>query len=457
MAIMLSHSAASMAQPAPVPMGWHEIIDEVERTSPIMQAARAGLDALRAELSRAQWSWFPKIKMDGWIAPAPSITQSDGISVVDYDTWGLNGRLALQVVQPIYTFGKISALEHAAEHGVDMGSAKIDVARWELRHRVAQAYFGSLLASEMERILTDGKRWLEKATQRMDRLKNADSDAYDQLEHMRLKTRSAEFYNIEAQNNALKVASTEGLRVLLSRPSDDAITTAEDTLAPLNYTLKDVNAYVAMARKHAPVVRVAQGRAKAAMALADARFAEILPDLVLVGEASVAGSTHTDTQSSLFPNDPFFGSAVLGLRWNLDVPGRLAQLDSARARSAMAGHGVEATSDQLEVQVRHLHQQLQDKWKLIDVYRRSQKAAKGWLQAAWDVYDGGFGNFRDVMDALVQYYGKRVAYLQSIYEHNLLVVEMSRAIGKDITESGGPAAKDTDDNNRTHPVNTENK
>ena len=52
--------------------------------------------------------------------------------------------------------------------------------------------------------------------------------------------------------------------------------------------------------------------------------------------------------------------------------------------------------------------------------------------SAWELYDDGFGEFRMVMEALVQFYGKKVTYLRTVFEFNVLVHEFSQAIGVDI-------------------------
>src|SRR5690606_6830635 len=100
------------------------------------------------------------------------------------------------MVQPLWTFGKIGALQRAAGAGVDVGKAAVEVARWELRSRAAEAWLGRLLGQHLDEILVDGKGWIDKAERRMERLRAEDSPEYDQLEHLRLKTRSAEFYEL---------------------------------------------------------------------------------------------------------------------------------------------------------------------------------------------------------------------------------------------------------------------
>ena len=72
---------------------------------------------------------------------------------------------------------------------------------------------GRLLGKQLDAILVDGKQWLDKAEKRMERLRAEDSNEYDQLEHLRLKTRVAEFYEVQANNLLLMTQATQGLRL----------------------------------------------------------------------------------------------------------------------------------------------------------------------------------------------------------------------------------------------------
>jgi len=42
------------------------------------------------------------------------------------------------------------------------------------------------------------------------------------------------------------------------------------------------------------------------------------------------------------------------------------------------------------------------------------------------------------MDALVQFYGKKVGYLKTVHEHNLLIVELGGIIGQDLSSLPQP-------------------
>lgn len=423
---------------------WERLVAAVERTHPLMRAARADLDAFEAKLSQAEWAIFPTFKLEGGAAITPRVTGDALKSETDWSNLGYYLSVNLEMVQPLWTFGKISTLKAAAARGIDVGQAQVEVARWELRLLSRKAYEGQRLARELEKILGDGRGWIERAEERMERLRAEDSDEYDQLEHLRLKTQVADFYVLDAENRVLATQASQGLRLLLSLPPGAVVHVDDSPYEPLPVELGAVEDYVTVARTYEPTLAVVRHGARAQHALADAKEAELWPDLVLVGQVGYRVANEIDDQPSSFATDPYNGrpaGAALALRWGLDVPQRLLRLDEARAKALKVSEQAKAQGDLVELKVHQLHQQLANKRGLLGVFEQSQKAAQGWLTATWDAYDAGFGSFRDVMDALVQFYTKKFSYLQAVYEHNVLVVELSRAIGWDLSQPLPVAAR----------------
>ena len=436
-------TASADPEPDAEVVAWEALVTEIERTSPLMDAARAGLDAFETKLSRAEWAYFPTFQLDAGAFPTPTVTGTS----VDWSHWGYYYRFKGRMVQPIYTFGRIAALKEAARSGIDVGRAQVEAARWELRHRAAQAYFGAILARELDALFADGERWLDKARQRMERLRDEDSDDYDQLEHLRLETRVSEFYQLEADNRLVRTTADEGLRLLLSRPTGHRVAPPAGPLEPLEFALEDVAVYVTAGRSHQPTVRMAEAGWRAKDALADHTFAELWPNLVLLGELGFSDSDVINKNSTVLGSEVLgpTGGVLLGLRWELDVPQRVLRLDEARAQARQARGEALVAQDLMELEVRRLHQQLADKRQLLERVERSTKAAQGWLNATWDVYDAGFGDFKDVMDALVQYYSKKVGYLRLVHEYNVLIFGLGRAIGVDprhLAAEAPPAGKE---------------
>ncbi|MEZ4268341.1 MAG: TolC family protein [Myxococcota bacterium] len=429
-------------------ISFEALLSEVERTSPLMEAARAGRGIFEAKLAQARAAKFPTFKLEAGFAPSPAINGDDnatfGVSI-DLSKWGYVYRVSVTMVQPLFTFGKLRALRRAADHGIDIGSAQTDVARWELRYRVAQAWYGALLAREIGSIAADGKKWLDKAEARMERLRDEDSVDYDQMEHLRLKTRVAEFYELESKNHEIETASREGMRLLLGRSADHPVEPDVDGLEPIELEVLPVERYLELALGRAPQIRSARSEVKALDALADAKWDDLWPELAFIADARITDSNVLGDNVEILGTETVGVSAgfLFALRWRLDVPQKLADVREARAKTNLAKSKLDIARTKLELDIRMLHQKLTDKKRLIEVYEGSRKAAQGWLTATWDLYDGGFGTFRDVMDALVQFYTKKLGYLQAVHEHDILVFELSRTIGADIIEMARPAQAPT--------------
>jgi len=432
--LVLLIAPAVSAQPAE-PYTWDRLIAEVEAGHPLIDAAEAGLEQLEKKLSQAEWAIFPSFELTGAATITPTVTGDPLTFESDWGTIGLFGQVKLEMVQPLWTFGKIGALQQAATIGVQIGQTAVDIARWELRSRAAEAYLGRLLARELDLILVDGQSWIEKAEKRMEKLKEDDSDEYDQLEHLRLKTRVAEFWQLALDNRMLVTQTQTGLRLLLRKPAGTPVELAEKNLEPYVLEVQDAEVYVELMRRSDPAIRLAKKNAAAQQALANAKSKELFPDLVLVGQIGITRANRIEDQHSPFANDPYntqSAGAALGLRWELDVPQKVLQADEAHARARRAAAEALVQEDLQELRVRQLAMDLKNKSELVTIYADSQKAAQGWLAATWDTYDAGFGSFRDVMDALVQFYQNKFGYLKVVFDHNVVAWKLSQAVGTDI-------------------------
>lgn len=423
--------SSAWAKPYTLP----ELMEEVEKTHPLMGAARAGLEQLEAKLSQAQWAIFPTFQMQGSATLTPHVEGNALEHAWTWDKVGVYGQIKLDMTQPLWTFGKISSLKRAGAAGVQVGQAAVDTARWELRLRAAEAYLGRLLSKELEGMLSEGEKWITKAEERMERLRDEDSAEYDQIEHLRLKTQVSEFWQLAYENKNLQLQTQEGLRILLSEKPGTDIELSETDLTPYEVQLLNPEVYVALMEASDPGLRVARSTAKAQRALADAKTAELYPDFALVGQLGIARANQIEDQHSPFANDPYNSRtavAALVMRWKLDVPQRVLQADEAKAKARQVEAEAEVRADLQELRVRQLVQDLSSKRELLKIYAQSQRAAQGWLTATWDTYDAGFGNFKDVMDALVQFYQKKFSYLKLILDHNVACWKLSQAVGVDI-------------------------
>lgn len=417
--------------------GFYDAVAVIEASHPMMYAARAGLQGLEAKLKQAQWAYFPSFELTVGIAPTPEITGDALKSTTHWDKWGYAAGARLTMVQPVYTFGKIRSLQRAGEQGIEIGDAGIDLVRLELRYRLAQAWFGVLLARENRKMIDDGREWLYKAADRMESLRDEDSDDYDQSEYLRLRSREAEFYALEAENRLLETRAVHGLRLLTGETDPTKGVPLDEELEALEVTLTTPAQLVALAMENDPLMRINRANEQVKSYMHDHKRAQLLPDLVVLAEANAATSDVIEDQDSSFAHNAAHrldARAIVALRWQLDVPQRIFQEREAKAFANMAAGETETSLQLAELNVRGLWQEMENVRVLIDAYKKSKTAAQGWLTTNWDLYQDGFADFNEVMDSLEQTVGKRAAYLKSVHDHNILVYALSRAVGQDISK-----------------------
>ena len=109
-----------------------------EERSPLMRAAREGLEALKQQYEEAWWAWFPnaRLRTIGVIIPPQPVGEpilevvdsANGNAATDLrvlqgpdlSDWNAGLDLQLNIDLPLYTFGKLKALRSMASAGVDI-------------------------------------------------------------------------------------------------------------------------------------------------------------------------------------------------------------------------------------------------------------------------------------------------------------------------------------------------
>jgi outer membrane protein len=104
-----------------------DCIKKALTAAPELGEAQADIDATSAKLDEAKAHRYPQIEFLGLIGPVPQargnqVYSPDGINDTERWTWFQRGDATL--VQPLYTFGKISENMKAASHGIEVDRAK---------------------------------------------------------------------------------------------------------------------------------------------------------------------------------------------------------------------------------------------------------------------------------------------------------------------------------------------
>jgi outer membrane protein len=397
-------------------------------------ADRAQAAARVGEADAARWA---RITGTGFVAPSPHIecvdpsctaTDPSGFAL-DFEGVFAGGRLEL--IQPLYTFGKLAAVRDAARSGLVAQDALTAAAAGDLALDAARAYWGLKLARELRWMLEDGDEEISDAITRIEqRLADGDTDVSIQdRQRVELLLAEARIQLAEARQG-----EAQALAAVRALAGDDTADIDEEPLEAVGFTLApDEHPALTAAHRDRPEVQAARAGADAARRLADLETRGYLPDLALVGSVGYARARGVDDAPSAYFNDPYngaSGSLALVLRWTVEPLATRAKVARARA----AHHRAEALADLAvtgaTLDVRSARADAAGAQDKLAAATRGEQAAKTWLASVLQADAIGTGEAKDLADAYIGWFQMRARLVAAIFQWNVAIMRLRRAGGE---------------------------
>ncbi len=217
-----------------------------------VRGAEFDVEIYRSKKTQADAARFPQVDLVAYGSLSPrarlidarngNVESSTNINKPSYD--GVFGRTDVQLIQPLYTFGKIDAYRAAASHGVAAYEAGAKLKATEVELLVKQAYFGLLLGRELQGLLSDIKDQLDRATEKVQKQLDAGAPNVDQVDLLKLQTYQSELkkYKDEADEGTNK--AYYGLKLLVGLEDDkDELQITDEYLVPADVSLENFEIY----------------------------------------------------------------------------------------------------------------------------------------------------------------------------------------------------------------------
>jgi outer membrane protein TolC len=435
-----------------------DLLEMARRSNPGLAAGAQQTQGIQALLSEARSNMLPSGDLVSLIAPAPEIfcDPLDGVdprtlskkyreehcfrtNVSEANTINIHGvftRTQLNLVQPVYTFGKISAGVRAARSGIEASRSREEGLVAELELNVRKAYWAVKLAREILDTINEGVPNLDSAQERIQKELSTGKGSATPTDKYRLAVVRADVNTRMSEAQKLSRTAQAGLRALIGPEAPSNLEVDAEPLEAVDVAVRPLPSYEEQARLSRPEVQALNYLVTSKRALADFERRKLFPDLVLIGTAAFAFANTIDNPRNAFANDNFntlsFGLAA-ALRMPLDIGVRKARAQRVyaeaeeayqRRREALGGILFEiqrAHSDLIEAQERH------------KALQAGERAGKSWVTTVSQNFAAGLAETKDFADALVNFFTFRIRNLQSVYDLNIAVAALSRAVGSDIT------------------------
>jgi outer membrane protein TolC len=483
MVCLAAAAPGALAQPARRALAAHppakrytlaQLVALVRKHSPAVLAARAKVKSAQAALLKAKLLWVPTAKITFAFAPAPrvecvvprafeNVQMSDGSNLYNtiysqrekycmgtntsddvrdfikyYDPTSYWFRFEASVIQPLYTFGKIRYAKKLARQGVAAQRLRVRQARDEAVRDVRRAYFGLKLARELLFEIDEGWKYLRKAKKRIDKELAADSDDVDTVDKYRLELLMTEVRDQVLQLKRAERLALAALRALIGRRVSRNLEVDQAPLTRVKAEVKPLKHYLALARGNRPELRLLGVAIKASKAAVSLRKSMFAPNLAFVVKLRATTSSSKDNPSSAYARDALHGTGLylgLALKWDLDFHFKYTALSKARSDLLAARHLRERATLGIELQIEKAHDELVTAGKRLTLLKTARKTARKWLITMSQRHDLGTADTKKLTDAVKAFFQTQLKVHRAVYELNLAAVELSRAVGVDVTRT----------------------
>lgn len=258
-----------------------------QASDPTFASAQYTLEGIREKIPQARAGLLPVAVVTGNDGNTRADTEFTNVPPVDRNmkAWGWN----LQLTQPIVRVGNVYAYRESA-YVVQQAEAQYAQARQDLLLRVAQAYFGVIVATDAIGAADSQVAALEEQLAQVKRGLQLGTHSLTDIDDTKSRLGSARSQRVAAQND-LENAKAELEKVTGKRIENVAI--LQPTVIPPPPEPADSRAWIDQARASNPAVQAQTAALEAARLDIKKNRAEHLPTLDLVANVGSNYSSHS--------------------------------------------------------------------------------------------------------------------------------------------------------------------
>lgn len=350
----------------------------------------------------------------------------------DWSSFKLFTQAEIRILQPIYAWGAIRSAVAAARSGAVAASEQFLMEQNKVEMRLYELYYARLLARDLLFLVDDAREKFDIAERTLNEmLEDGDSDI-DESEIYKLRIFKEEFL-ARAEEVRLNLEFLQNTWNLVIGSDDDAILVPEEKeLLPVNAMLLNADSYTDAAMVSRPEIRALQAAVDAARNGWKAMEAQRYPAIFLgLGAEYVITPRPVQTK-------PLFGSRFnyvnlvysFGIRQNLNFASSAQKSRRAQLTYKQTQYTLDAAVTGVSVDAADKYKSAALAQKKVEASENALQTSKEWLTQEQINYDLGFGEIKNLVEAVKTNLELEVQHLQRIFEFNISYGKLLQASGK---------------------------
>jgi outer membrane protein TolC len=339
--------------------------------------------------------------------------------------------LTFAIVKPLATFGRLDNYQEAAQKNIAIKQQDVALQRDVVALQVVKAYYGYLTARDSRLLLEDTRRRLTGALELVEDWLQEDSGNVSQSDKYALQSGLGLIDNFLAEASSLEKIAMAGLKFLTGH-EDTVIELADRRIKPVELPGESLDEWIQLALENRSEFKQVEAGLAARRALVEATRADEKP-IVFAGVAgSLAYAPDRDRLDNPHVYDPFnhvAASPLIGMRWQFGPGAHEGRVAQAQAELDALVHKASFAREGIPFQVREQYYTMQAKYEAIGSMRKSSRAARRWMIAAYSDFEAGLEEADDIINALQVYVLAYAEYLRAVNDFNNLVSKMKSVSG----------------------------
>ncbi len=436
---LITGSVIAQGPDQPVRMTLEQCVDRALKVSPDIEQAVLAVKGLEARLSEARFAGVtPQLQWTNIFGPAPGIKgDTEQIETIrsDLTDLGVFSRTHIELVQPLYTFGKLGNAKKAAGFGLEAGEAAVESKKNDVVLQVKKLFYGLVLARELREIIQESEEKVREARQRVNEMIEEDSEDVGQNDLLKIDVFEFEVQQSRARaEKSIEMGKAALMAVLgIDRFVDfDIVDTAAGT-DPAH--LEGLEVYIEQAKSRRHDIRQLRSAVLARRALLKVAKSDFYPQIALAGSLQWGFAPHRPELDNPFLRDEFNflrGGAVITLRQNFNFGLTRAKYLARKAELATLASKESQALNAVELQVEQTYRDVVEARANVVNSDRALRSARAWLTAATLGFDVT-GDSSELLDAYTAHAKMQHAHRQSLFAYRVSLAALDHVTGNGVS------------------------
>lgn len=363
--------------------------------------SKAQILSFEALKTEAGASDLPTFSLLTYVAPIYEVRGDATKSTSDFSKWGPFVHGELQVVYPVFSFGRVKDAKQAASHAVEGGKllheSQINRSVFEYK----QLYMQIILLQRLKTVLDDANEKMKTVLARAEKLYKKGTGEVQRKDLTRLKLFDLELQRFQAEWVANK--KTAGLALGHFLGEKESLLVLESDFPKIEEATRALEQLIAEAHKTNPDLKAVSEGMQARRHQVEMEKGGNLPVLFIAGRADMNYTSMRDYQQSTYAYDPFnrnIFAMVFGAKWDLDFGNTRARTQKAEAELEKMQAKQNEAETGIPLKIAMAMWDFEKQKMQMEITQNKYKEANKWSLSEMTAYTTGTGSAKDLIEAL---------------------------------------------------------